>query len=281
MSERYQDSVVTDFYEGKNNLMFLDVGAYDGVSQSNTLKMEREKGWKGICVEPLESAFKVLQKERKSLCVKRAISGKTGEKVEFSQNGLYSGITSKLHRNKIGLKTKKNAPRTKVVTLTLNDLLKQTFAPQFIHYFSLDTQGSAFDILRYVDYKRYTFGMISVEHSFIEPLRTKVIKLLKGLGYVYKGYLGNDDIFIHPSMISGTYIYNNDTTKPIKVEVSFEAQPNNSKLSVITKSDYWPGMEVDGEFNGNKMTYTFNQLGEAKIYSDRLDFGNGIIWKKI
>ena len=40
-------------------------------------------------------------------------------------------------------------------------------------------------------------------------------------------------------------------------------------------------MEVEGEFDGNKMTYEFSQLGKAKIYADRLDFGNGIIWKKV
>ena len=104
---------------------------------------------------------------------------------------------------------------------------------------------------------------------------------MKGVGYIYKGQLGNDDLFIHPSMISGTYVYNNDTTKPISIEVWCEEQPNLSKLNVITKSEYWPGMEVEGEFDGNKMTYEFSQLGKAKIYADRLDFGNGIIWKKV
>lgn len=280
MSQFGQDEVVSKFYEGQKSLMFLDIGAYDGETNSNTNKLEKEHGWKGICVEPLEEVFSTLQKKRRALCVKRAIGNKSGIKQKFSHNFLHSGLSKHLHRNQVGKKTLKNSKQTDVVTLSLSDLLKQTFAPQFIHYFSLDTQGSELEILQSVDYKRYKFGIISVEHSYMEPIRTKCIKLLKEIGYLYMCRRGEDDMLIHPSMISGTYIYNNDEAKPITIKVSSASQPNKAPTTAIANSVYWPGMDIVGSFYGNQMVYDFGVLGKAQIYANRLDFGNGDIWHK-
>ena len=43
---------------------FLEVGANDGVLQSNTLELE-ELGWDGILIEPSLTAFKALEARRK------------------------------------------------------------------------------------------------------------------------------------------------------------------------------------------------------------------------
>jgi len=37
---------------GMRNGVFVDVGAYDAISLSNSFVFERELGWTGICVEP-------------------------------------------------------------------------------------------------------------------------------------------------------------------------------------------------------------------------------------
>ena len=43
---------------------FVEIGAYDGVTLSNTLLFERHLGWSGLCIEPLPSAFEKLRTNR-------------------------------------------------------------------------------------------------------------------------------------------------------------------------------------------------------------------------
>jgi hypothetical protein len=87
-----------------------------------------------------------------------------------------------------------------VKTLTLTDLLDKAKAPSFIDYLSLDTEGSEFEILRATDFSRYTFGLIDVEHNFVEPRRTEIRNLLLSHGYVYLRENQFDDSYKHSSL---------------------------------------------------------------------------------
>ena len=47
-----QDVYLRDFlFEGKRNGYFVDCGSADGLYKSNTFLLERDLGWKGICIE--------------------------------------------------------------------------------------------------------------------------------------------------------------------------------------------------------------------------------------
>src|SRR5262249_56743026 len=46
----------TFFRERRTKGYFVDIGAYDGVTFSNSLFFERHLGWQGVCIEPLPSA---------------------------------------------------------------------------------------------------------------------------------------------------------------------------------------------------------------------------------
>jgi hypothetical protein len=62
------------------------------------------------------------------------------------------------------------------------DLLEQQGAPQLIDYLSIDTEGSELAILEGIDWNRYQFRSISVEHNFTEQ-RLDIQKLLEAQGY--------------------------------------------------------------------------------------------------
>ena len=64
-------------YFGKNNLdqqiekflnfqngFFVELGAHDGVTQSNTFYFEKNKNWRGILIEPTPHVFKKCEKFR-------------------------------------------------------------------------------------------------------------------------------------------------------------------------------------------------------------------------
>ncbi len=59
---------------------FIDIGAHNGETGSNTLFFET-LGWNGICIEPNPEQFDALILKRKCKCLKYAIS----DKNEISQ----------------------------------------------------------------------------------------------------------------------------------------------------------------------------------------------------
>jgi FkbM family methyltransferase len=58
---------------------FVDVGAFDGETYSNSLALEL-MGWDGICIEPLAANFAKLQGRRKCECVHAAIGLDEGDR---------------------------------------------------------------------------------------------------------------------------------------------------------------------------------------------------------
>ena len=66
----YIDDKLEKYLDFRNGF-FVEAGAYDGVDQSNTYYLEKEKGWNGILIEPIfENArrlFYLLKKENSRL----------------------------------------------------------------------------------------------------------------------------------------------------------------------------------------------------------------------
>lgn len=266
-SQLNQDINVITFFNKKSGLYFVDIGANDGITLSNTYLLEKKYDWQGICCEPLPNAFSKLKMLRDVICNNNAIFSTSDLDLEFSQSNLLSGITDYIdhHQNA------KNGLKIIVRTKTLQDLLDKYYAPSTIHYLSLDTEGTEYEILKSVDFNKYTFLYINLEHNYVEPRRTNIRKLLTQNGYIYKGENRWDDDYIHESVIIGTYYHREDYTKPITIEKKEENK-------FIVSSPYWN--DDYGEVNFNKMIIKWNRLGNGKIYYDHIDYGNGNVWQR-
>ena len=188
-----QDLKVIYFFNNQKNLYFIDIGANDGMTISNTFLLEKKYNWNGICSEPLPEAFNKLVKCRSAHCDNHAIFSESNLSLNFSQFDLLSGITEYIDCWDMA----KEGEQIIVKTLTLQDLLDKYKAPKVISYFSLDTEGSELEILKSVDFSKYTFLYINLEHNFIEPRRTDIRNLLLENGYLFKGENNFDDDYIH------------------------------------------------------------------------------------
>lgn len=197
-SQMEQDIHVLSFYNNKQNGFFVDIGANNGILISNTYLLEKEYNWTGICVEPIPEKFNELVTNRPmSKCHDHAVYNESNLILNFdiAESDLLSGIDFKLdtHKDEVN----KNKKTISVKTITLNDLLDQNNAPNFIEYLSVDTEGSELEILESVDLKKYTFGLIHVEHNYEEPKRTKINKLLTSNDYIYMRQNEFDDYYRH------------------------------------------------------------------------------------
>lgn len=201
-SQLGQDLNVINFYNKKKNGFFIEVGASDGINLSNTYLLETKYEWKGICCEPIPVNFEKLIKNRpNSICVNEAVFNNTGSIISFdiaNESDLFSGISEYIDKYKSIIDLNKTTIDVK--TITLLDILNKASAPSFIEYMSLDTEGTEFEILKNFDFEKYTFGLIDVEHNYLEPRRTMIRDLLVSNGYIYLGENKWDDMYKHNSM---------------------------------------------------------------------------------
>lgn len=265
-SQLKQDLNVVSFFNKKTGLFFLDVGANDGKTLSNTYLLEKKYNWKGICSEPLPKAFKQLRQCRNVKCDNNAVFSESGLSLEFSESNLFSGLTKYI--DKYDFVKRKN--KIIVKTITLQDLLEKYKVEKIIHYFSLDTEGSELEILKSVDFNKHIFLYINLEHNYVEPRRTYIRNLLLSNGYLYKGENKWDDDYIHETTIIGTYYFNKDYTKPIIIK-----RINKEEFTV--SSPYWSS-DI-GKFYLGYLQW--KRLGKGKIFYNYIDYGNGNIWYKI
>jgi FkbM family methyltransferase len=197
-----QDLEVINFYNKKTNGFFIEVGASNGIKLSNTYLLETQYNWKGICCEPVPRHFNNLVINRpNSFCCNKAVYNQSGQTVVFDiahKYDLLSGINLHIDRHKS--KVDSNKTSINVETISLLDLLNEANAPSFIEYMSLDTEGSEYEILKTFDFNKYIFGLIDVEHNYVEPRRSEIKNLLISNGYIYKGQNKFDDMYKHNSV---------------------------------------------------------------------------------
>lgn len=67
------------FFKKKRNGVFFDIGAHNGIKISNTYFFEKNLGWTGVCVEPRDSAFEELEKNRECICEKYVFTIETAK----------------------------------------------------------------------------------------------------------------------------------------------------------------------------------------------------------
>lgn len=174
----------------KTGGFFVEFGATDGESLSNSHMLEKHFGWKGILAEPAKVWHDKLKSNRPNSTIEHLCVWKeTGATLTFNQTDAAELSTISIYNDNDSHKNiRKNGQTYDVSTITLVDLLKKHNAPQEIDYLSIDTEGSELDILEAFfknSENHYKIKIISCEHNFTEN-REKIYNLLKEHGYERK-----------------------------------------------------------------------------------------------
>ncbi len=195
VSQFGQDRHVIDaIYKGLTNGYFIEIGASGGVYGSNTFILEKLYNWNGICIECNPEFIAELYMNRRSLIFTSAVWSEDGKTLEFYNspgNGGHAGLVctnSHEHLN--------NTSKITVKTKKLTTILDEAQAPNFIHFLSIDTEGSEPDILSHHDFDKYKFGYICVEHNHIAKNRDAIRTLLESKGYRFYRENNVDDDYI-------------------------------------------------------------------------------------
>jgi FkbM family methyltransferase len=183
---------------------YVEIGANDGVAQSNTLSLELFYGWEGLLIEPVSATFTRLQKNRsrrrnfllRAACVSFEHSG--NEVLLHYANlmsvaeGLDSDIKNPLTHAEEGkqfLEPGDNVRTEKVPSITMTDALESAGAPLKIGFLSLDVEGAELEVLRGIDFERFRIESILVESRRVE----RITRFLGGHGYELRTSLSEHD----------------------------------------------------------------------------------------
>lgn len=200
-SQYQQDAWLNEyFFKNKKSGVFVDIGAHDGVTLSNTCFFEKELGWTGICVEPLSGVFEELKANRGCICIKGCIAPTSGKAqflkiigdqdnvmaLEMLSGLLHAYDVNHLQRIDKAITQQNGKKETiEVDCFKLNDLLDQ-YKIYHIDYLSIDTEGGELDILKSIDYQKYLIDIIEVENNYNNE---EFANFLNSKGYVLVGRL--------------------------------------------------------------------------------------------
>jgi len=197
-SQLGQDLAVLEHFGDISGGYFVDIGANDGITLSNTYLLETQYAWNGICIEPQNETYNRLEKNRKCICVDKAAYSVSGLNLEFVEK--YDWLLSGL-KDHFDFEFFKEAPIKGIVsvqTSTLTDILDAHGAPNYINYLSIDTEGSEIAILKGIDFNKYRFGFISIEHAHRVKDRAEQRAILEANGYTFLKQADFDDYYIGP-----------------------------------------------------------------------------------
>ena len=196
-SQFQQDKFVYEnYFKNKQNGFFVDIGAYDGEIDSNSLFFEN-LGWNGICLEPNPIMFENLQKIRKCECLPYAVSDKN-EINQFFQikegPTTLSGLANEFDQsaiariNEYNLEDSQDFDYLNVECKTFDSIVK-TYNIDFL---SLDTEGNELKILQSIDFNKYDIDVITVENNNYDD---RFFNFLNTKNYTFITRLGCDELY--------------------------------------------------------------------------------------
>ena len=181
-SQLNQDLFVLSELGWKRGGFFVEFGATDGKTLSNTWLLEKEFGWTGILSEPARIWHAALGASGRTAKIERdCVWSTTGETLQFTETD-WAELSTISEFAASDAHNRKKARSYRVRTVSLNDLLARHGAPAVMDYLSIDTEGSEFRILEQLDFSRYRFRCITCEHNR-QPVRDDIYRLLSAHGY--------------------------------------------------------------------------------------------------
>ena len=179
-----QDIIAYLCLKNKKNGFYIDIGAYDGIGLSNTYIFEK-LGWNGFCVEASPKTFEKLQKNRKCDLYNYAVCSKNIGKTRFLTStvdvlDVLDIHNTDGHKKRIKRESDNNMEYIEVDTITFDELMSNYKDITHIDFMSLDIEGGELDVLKSINFDKYSFGLITVEYN---DNYKEILELMISKGY--------------------------------------------------------------------------------------------------
>ena len=176
----------------------VDVGAYNGITSSNTYHFE-QNGWNCLCIEPIPEQYEKCKKIRKLVfnCCAGNVDNKEQTFHIFNlPDGNQSAISSLKpdeqlisdHKHLIEFTSKIN-----VTVRTITSILDEAKFPTEIDFMSIDTENTELDVLKGLDFNKYKINIFIIENNYN---KSHCEDYLKQYGYKKFHHIEVNDFFI-------------------------------------------------------------------------------------
>jgi FkbM family methyltransferase len=212
-SQNKEDEILLRWFNGLCNGTYIEMGALDGVKFSNSFAFNKGFGWEGLLIELIPSHYQQLVQNRPNeiatvqagVCDKRQMIHYVHRPERPATGGIYE-FASVDHRERWWGNITLSSPQVKEIQcIPLKDIVAEHGkGVNFFDFFSLDVEGSEFEVLRSIDYASIGFGIILLEANFRNLLRKNYAArtFLESNGYIFLMEEGNSYWFINKNFWS-------------------------------------------------------------------------------
>ena len=195
-----EDKILFEIFQRKTSGVCVEVGANNGVDDSNTLFFEKI-GWKCILVEPNPSLCREIRAVRNALIYECAASNQSGtgtlHVVEGAarSDGLSTISTDKEHHDRIKSYGFVSHP-VQVRTMTIDEILTDAQINGDIDFISIDVEGHEYEAIEGFSLERWKPKIMLLEDNF--NFENNIVSdYLKKFGYVRFLRTGVNDWYAH------------------------------------------------------------------------------------
>lgn len=189
-----QDEWVLEVFNNRDYGTALEVGAYDGVKNSNTKQLELV-GWDCTLIEAVPEFYKAAVKNRPNArCIQAVVSGRMAWAVPATMyvNGEWSGLIHTMPISSVKGHSKRKSKKLSVKMRSLTSLIKR----KHFNYISLDTEGNEVEILEDWFAAGRTCDALTVEFNYDQDKYYSLLHLCKQYGMSLERVQGWDMFFL-------------------------------------------------------------------------------------
>lgn len=194
--DRFLDEVVFGKQRGG---FFVDVGAHDGLTYSNSAFFEFYRSWDGFCVEPNPQVYEKLKTARRVRCENCGLGAVEGVLRFTSISGyaeMLSGFTdfyAEEHKQRIARELKKHGGTATELQIAVQPLANLLDSHKTVDFMSIDTEGNELEVLKGIDFSKQHIRVLVIENNYQD---NRVSEFLKEYNYLKVFTLDTDNVFV-------------------------------------------------------------------------------------